>query len=272
MSARSHLILGVVLATILTGCGAVARLAPGPTPQACAGVYDAARCALILDVVAQEAGVPRDEVIAILIVPEPTPEVQLDGTVILQTRSGGPPLVVDAQLADGTVTRTSRCGGISAAHVPVCMEQPRLQASSVTLGGYRDVPCFDEDGQVCATPQPPIDPTAAAAAEPIAIDRVDIPIDHDGAYEIRLGAGSLPNGILTEASFAFVDDWPDGVVILSGGALLDVRSLEPDGKPFDNYYLHGWREGAERVEAVLVFEVARFEPGAVLSIEDVVVR
>jgi hypothetical protein len=54
--------------------------------------------------------------------------------------------------------------------------------------------------------------------------------------------------------------------------LLDVRSMEPDGRPFDNYYLHGWREGLERVEAVLVFEVRRFEPGAVLSIEDIVVR
>jgi hypothetical protein len=60
--------------------------------------------------------------------------------------------------------------------------------------------------------------------------------------------------------------------IADANVLLDIRSLEPDGKPFDNYYVHGWREGVERIEAVLVFEVTRFEPGATLSIADVVVR
>jgi len=39
-----------------------------------------------------------------------------------------------------------------------------------------------------------------------------------------------------------------------------------------NIYEHGWREGIEGVEAVLVFDVFRFEPGATLSIRDVVVR
>jgi hypothetical protein len=82
----------------------------------------------------------------------------------------------------------------------------------------------------------------------------------------------LPNGILTEASFRFIDDWPAGVSIAGGSVLLKVRSLEPGGRPFDNYYQHGWREGTERVLAELVFEVSRYEPGAVLSIADVVVR
>ena len=53
---------------------------------------------------------------------------------------------------------------------------------------------------------------------------------------------------------------------------IEVRSLEPDGKPFDNYYLHGWRGGVESVEAFLIFDVLWFRPGADLAIRDVVVR
>jgi hypothetical protein len=37
-------------------------------------------------------------------------------------------------------------------------------------------------------------------------------------------------------------------------------------------YEHGWRSDPERIEAVLVFAVARFDPGAVLRIRDVIVE
>ena len=270
--------LGVVGGIVLTltaslaACGAVARLAPAPTPQPCDQLFSAVRCDLIVDVVAGQAGLDRDEIVAIQIVPEPTPEVQLDGTVVLQTRSGGPRLIVDAQLRDGTIRRETMCGGISAAFVPVCMDEPRLQPMSLTMNGYRDVPCLDPDCTAVATPHPSVDPEAVPAAKPIRIAHVDVPIDHVGAYEVQLAVGSLPNGILTEASFGFVVTWPADVTIPDGRVLLDVRSLEPDGRLFDNYYVHGWREGVERIEAVLVFDVARFEPGAVLAIRDVVVR
>lgn len=267
-----RLCLAVGLAVSVVACGAIARLAPAPTPQPCDQVFSDVRCDLIVDVVAEGAGVDREEIVAIMIVPEPTPEVQLDGSVILETRSGGPRLIVDAQLRDGTVHREAMCGGVSAGFVPVCMDEPTLQPMSVTISGYRDVPCFDEAGQDCATPHPSIDPDAADAAEPILIDHVDVPIDHDGDYEVRVAEGSLANGILTEASFGFVVPWPDDLTIPDGRVLLDVRSLEPDGRPFDNYYMHGWRDGVERVEAVLVFTVSRFEPGATLKIRDVVVR
>ena len=53
---------------------------------------------------------------------------------------------------------------------------------------------------------------------------------------------------------------------------VEIRSLEPDGKPFHNVYEHGWRDGLERVEAVLVFDVKRFDPGATVEVRDVVVR
>lgn len=67
-----------------------------------------------------------------------------------------------------------------------------------------------------------------------------------------------------------VDSWPADLTILDG-VRLEVRSLD-DGKPLMNIYEHGWRKGVEPVEAFLVFDVFRFEPGATLSIRNVVVR
>ena len=76
---------------------------------------------------------------------------------------------------------------------------------------------------------------------------------------------------MTTADFALVDDWPPGVTILEGGVSLEIRS-QGDGKPIRNIYEHGWHAGIEGVDAVLVFDVFRFDPGATLSIRDVVVR
>jgi hypothetical protein len=230
----------------------------------CSVKFSEERCEAMAERAANDLDVPFDIVEALTILPDPEPDAM---------RLGGPPVYLRVQLADGTARETViHCPGISAAFDPSCMDDPKLRPASATISGYRDVPCADDEGQYCATPHPAIDPDAADAADPIMIDRIDVPIDHEGDYDVHLAQGSLPNGILTEASFAFVVGWPDDVTLPDGRVLLDVRSLEPDGRPFDNYYLHGWREGVERVEAVLVFTVARFEPGAVLSIADVVVR
>ena len=268
MVTRALLVAVAMLVT--AGCSVLAPLAAAPTPQACGAVFAPQRCELIIDAAAERAGVDRGAVIRIDIVPEPTPQVMPDGTVILQTRGGAAPLVVRVTLADGTTSEMVACGGVSME--PMCTDEPHLRASSVTMGGYRDIPCAGEPPAGCATPHPPPTGDALAAAEPIRIDRVDIPIDRAGQHEVSVGEGSLPNGILTEASFAFLDDWPPGVRIGDGVVHLDVRSLEPDGVPFDSYYSHGWREGVERVEAVLVFDVDHAEPGATLSVSDVVVR
>jgi hypothetical protein len=147
---------------------------------------------------------------------------------------------------------------------PGCFDDPRLSASSITHGGYFDTP----EG---ASPVPTAAPDALADATELRIDRLDIPIDHVGRYDVTLGQVRLPNGLLTTADFALVDDWPPGLTILQGGVGLEIRSLE-DGELILNIYEHGWRAGTERVAAVLVFEVFRFDPGATLSIRDVVVR
>jgi hypothetical protein len=117
-----------------------------------------------------------------------------------------------------------------------------------------------------------LQPAAVAGARPLTVARFEIPIDHLGTYEVPLGEVLLPNGIATAASFEFADPWPLDVSLREGVAQIDLRSLEPDGKPFQNYFDHGWRPGVERAEAVLSFDVLWFKKGAILDIHDVMVR
>jgi hypothetical protein len=55
-------------------------------------------------------------------------------------------------------------------------------------------------------------------------------------------------------------------------AIVGLVAVDPNAPPFDNYYIRGWHEGTETVDAVLVFEVVSFEPGATLELRDIVVR
>jgi hypothetical protein len=165
-------------------------------------------------------------------------------------------------LADGTMHQVAMCGGVDMA--PPCVDDPHLTWSSVTQGGYRDVP----EG---SSPVPSAAPDALAGGTELRIGRLDIPIDHTGLHEIVLGEAWLPNGLLTTADLSLVDVWPSDLSIVDGRVNLEIRS-KSDGQPIRNIYEHGWREGIEGVEARLVFDVFRFEPGAMLSIQDVVVR
>jgi hypothetical protein len=259
----------LAIAALFAGCIASGEPAQ---PQPCRQVFNAVRCLAMTDYAAVQLKVRREDIAAIDILPEPTPETH-DVMTTLQTRSGGPPIDVRVTMTDGSTQLASmHCGGI-ASH-PACVDDPHLTTGSVTgrNGGYHDTPCSGDPPDGCATPLPTIEPTAAAAARPLTIDRLDIPLDHVGPYEVKLGEATLPNGILTEASLALVDDWPPGVTITSGAVAIRVRSLEPDGKPFNNYFDHGWRAGTERVEAVLSFDVDHVDPGATLGIRDVMVR
>jgi hypothetical protein len=248
-----------------------APFGPPPEPMRCAAVYSEPRCVAIAERVAAESPVDGQAVVDFHIAPEPTPQVAEDGTMVIVSHSGNP-VVVRVTLEDGSTRDVYvGCAGIGDPADPICTDVPRLHTFAIGGEGYRDLPC-GADGDTCATPVPPPDPNLVLASSPIIVDHVDVPIDHVGPYAIRIGAGSLPNGVLSDASFRLVDEWPDGVTLEGGSVLLDVRSLEPDGRPFDNYYNHGWREDLERIEAVLVFEVKGFEPGATLSVADVVVR
>jgi hypothetical protein len=221
----------------------------------------------LTDEAAARSGRTRDDVTAIDIVYIP---MARDGNLI--TRSGGG-FNVRLTLSDGTTRDAMMCGGVSMS--PACSDVQQLVARSSVAegGGYHDVPCPDGAApHTCGTPLPTLEPAAEAAARQLSVRRFPIPIDRVGPYEVSLGEASLPNGIATMASFEFADDWPLNVSLQEGVAQINIRSLEPDGKPFQNYFDHGWRPGVERVEAVLVFDVLWFEKGAVLDIRDVVVR
>ena len=100
---------------------------------------------------------------------------------------------------------------------------------------------------------------------------MDIPIDHAGTYKIPVGEATLPNGILSEASFDLGNESPTNVLVSSDGVFLQIESLD-GGLPFENIYAHGWHTGTERVSATLTFTVESFESGAVLEVTNLTVR
>ncbi len=241
-----------ITALAVSGCSLLPDLGQGP--QACIDVYSANQCLAMTDVAAAEVSRNRGDVIGIVIAPDERTEGM--------TLGGAAPIHVRVAFRDGTIHDARMCGGIPWG--PACSDAPSLAPRSA-LGAYTDVPAG-------STPVPSPQPEAEEAATSIVVDSLTIPIEREGSYEIVIGSGSLPNGRWTIGSFDFAAPWPDDVAIREGYVTLELRSLEPDGKPFDNYYLHGWREGVERVEAVLMFDVLWFEPGAALTIQNVVVR
>ena len=256
--------LVILGALVVGGCDVIAGMVPGPAraPEPCGQVFSADRCLAMIDFAAFQLKTTREDVVSLEIIPEPTPEVR-DGQVILRTVSGGPDIVVEVTLVDGSTQLASmHCVGV--ANHPACQAEPALQVSWMIGNGYTDLP----EG---STPVPSVAPDALAEATGLEIERLDIPVEHTGLNEVKLGEALLPNGRLTTTEFALVDDWPAGISIIDGRVHLEIRSAV-DGKPIRNIYEHGWREGTELVEAVLVFDVFHVDPGATLSIRDVVVR
>lgn len=258
--------IGIVLLAglVASGCSMLDEIQQeaADRPRPCVEVYSQPRCLAMVDQAAAEISKTRADVTEATIIPDPPPEgATLGGAWHLRLR---------ITLADGSTHDATMCGGLPMG--AACEDDPSLRAVSVTDGGYRDVPCAGEPPAGCPTPFPPSEPDVLDAATPLTVAERTIPIVQDGRHEVSLGTAALPNGILTDASFAFAERWPDDVAVARASGTIEVRSLETDGEPFDNYYLHGWREGIERVEAFLTFEVLWFRPGATLSIRDVVVR
>jgi hypothetical protein len=84
------------------------------------------------------------------------------------------------------------------------------------------------------------------------------------------GADTHQSRAETATDFGFLEV-PEASPAVSGGVRLEVRSLET-GAVLWNGHEHGWRDGTERVEVVLVSDVFQVDPGAALSIRDVVVE
>jgi hypothetical protein len=247
--------MSAAAALVTTACSLLPKPTAVAQPKPCAAVYSVARCQALTDAVAADVGKNRGDVVGIAIVPDPVPEGMNLGA--------GWHILVRIALRDGSTHDRKICGGVP--HEPACSDEPHLESRSSVEGGYRDIPAG-------STPLPTLEPSSVKRASPIAIDTLSIPIERQGEYEIVLGEGSLPSGVWTTGSFDFAEGWPDDVALRDGKVRLGLTSLEPDGKPFENYYMHGWRPGVERVRATLTFDVLWFAPGATLEIRNVVVR
>ena len=250
----------MVFAMVVAGCdliGAVGRPTGGPYPEACAQWdYSARRCEAIVDRALKQADVDPDRVQSILLLPFEQ-DVRLGGGTVAMVRF---------ELADGRhVDQDVRCVGVNM--TPVCNEDARI---SIGAGLNHDVPCAGEPPAGCATLPPPPDSAAIAAATSFSLASLDVPLDHEGLYEIRLGTATLPDGHLSERSIRLVNDQPDSFWI-GGGALLDVR---PDiaGRPFVGSIYRDPFDGPEPVTIFLVFEVTDLDSPSVLQVRDIVVR
>lgn len=175
-------------------------------------------------------------------------------------------------LADGrSVDQEVWCIGVGGQHRPWCTEDPALE---LWMGANHDVPCHEtaRDGApsvACATPMV-LDPAAVAAARPLLIDALDLPLTI-GHHDVELGKADLANGFLDEARFALADPAPDGVLI-ADGVRLEIEPTDPSRPPLGNVYERGLVAGVEEVVAHLRFDVVAAPAGAVLQVRDVVVR
>ena len=248
---RRLLAMTAVAAFVACACSMLPMASESRQPKPCAVVYSVARCDAMTDIVAADIDKNRDDVTAVAIVPDAPP-----GGVHL---SAGWHIRVRIALRDGTIHDKEICGGVL--HEPACLDDPRLQISS-TLEAYHDVP----EG---SSPVPASDASAKQAASPIRVTSLSIPIDRQGSQEVVIGEGSIPNGVWSVGTFEFADAWPDDLALRDADVVLELRSLEGDGKPFDNAYIHGWRDGVERVQAVLRFDVLWFRSGATLELRNV---
>jgi hypothetical protein len=222
----------------------------------CASTFSADRCQALALAAATQLGTRFDQILAIDVVPNPSPE-QID----FAHRTFLSVVLADGSRHDAVIS----CPGIAGGYDPPCMFAPTVPLGYPrgSQGGYTDTP---ED----ATPFPALEPAAVAAARPLLVANLPVPITSVGVHTIPIGTALLANGYLAEGSFALADPWPSDA-LFNGGITLDIRPAA-GGPSLQNVYEHGWHTGVEAVTATITFDVAWFEPGAILSIVNIVVR
>jgi hypothetical protein len=249
-----------LLTALVGGCelvGVVGAPSGGPYPEACAQwSYSARRCEAIVDRARRTAHVAEADIQAISLLP-------FERAVGM---GGGQVALVRFELATGAaVDQDVWCVGVGRG--PACGEETRIWV----LGGVdHDVPCAWEAPAGCATLPPTPPAVAVSAATPFRLASLDIPLDHEGRYEIPLGSATLPNGYLSERSFRLADDSPDSFWI-DDGVLLEIRPEIAGRPPVGSIYRDPF-DGPEPVTVFLVFEVTDLDSPSVLQIIDVVVR
>ncbi len=224
------------------------------TGEPCASVFNSDRCDALAAFAADQLGVPFPTIRAIGILPNPSP-----GQIDFAHRT-----FLSVGLDDGTRRPlVVSCPGIASATDPQCMPSPAVPLSGSSNGGYTDVP----DG---STPLPALEPAAVANARPLRIAELDIPITSLGRTKMTIGTALLANGVLRDRHFALRDPWSTNVHF-ADWITVEVTPVGTD-VPLTNLYEAGWRPGVEEVVVTLTYNVVWFQPGATLSLVDLLVR
>jgi hypothetical protein len=185
-----------------------------------------------------------------------------DDPKILCKRSGSA-IRVQLHFADGGSAEQVVYCGVGGQYLPRCSDTPEIMLAGPILGGYWDTP---------GTTLPPIPAAVRAASRALRVGALDIAIDHIGHYEVEAGGAVLPMGIISSGTMHLADATTQAVTVSEDGVRLEVRSKDPNAKPFDNVYARGWHDGTEAVDALLVFDVLSFTPGAKLEVRDLVIE
>jgi hypothetical protein len=175
-------------------------------------------------------------------------------------------------LADGQTRSFPRFCGVGDDSL-VCTEHPLIR---IATNVDRDVLCSGPGDPTttpndCSTPVPSPDPSTAAAARPLRIAALDVPVTTVGHHELEVGTAGLPNGYVAEATLRLANDAPAGLR-LDGPLRLELRPTDPSRPPFGNVYQRGTFPGVEMARVFLVFDAAEASPRAVIEVRDLVVR
>jgi hypothetical protein len=260
----------VLIAMTLSACSVAGARPTGeaavPYPQGCAA-FDLSprRCEAVLRWVLQQAHAEATSIASVELLGDPGCGADNSDPRILCKRTTSFVVRMRVHFVDGGVVEESKFCSIEANYSYLCTENPEIRLGGPTFGGGG---YWDTTGD---TP-PPLDPAAVAAAKPLHVDKLDIPIDHVGHYEIPAGRATLAMGILRGSSFTVADLHPTNFVTTEDGVTLQLVSTTPGAKPFFNLYDHGWHAGTEDVDVRLVFDIVRFDPGATLGVRALVVE
>jgi hypothetical protein len=264
MAPMSRLLALPILALLVAGCMTTDREGGGPYPDACLDHgLDARRCQVVVAELARRLGIEGVPATSVELLPEQPCEPPPGALCTRTTR-----FIARARfhLVDGRTLEEAIYCGVYADDDRICNPDPKLAVSG---GVDRDIPC-GADGETCATPPPRPRPASVAAAEPLEVDAINIPLDHTGLYAVKVGDAGLPDGVLSERRGELADPKPT-TFWLDGPVRIEVRPLEAGRPPVGNIYRDPY-DGVEPVAVFLVFDVIEMSPGAVLQVRNVIVR
>jgi len=252
----------VVASLLVAGCELLAapQAQGGPYPGACAALgFPARQCAAIVAQARTEAGVNAADVAATDVLPASGDDtMRLGGQLIARVRfhfAGGASRQLDVW-----------CVGIGSPADRVCSNDPHIMVARGE--GDHDVPCPDGVAlEVCASEPPQPGPAAVARARPLRVAALDVPIDHLGPYEIKVGNVGLPNGYVSRHDLRLLDDSPEEFWI-DRGIRLELRPIIAGRPAIGNVHRDAF-DGTEPAAVFLVFEVSDLSPGGVLRVRDI---